>query len=76
MYVANEGKLVAAVAPAAAAAALAALRSVPGGEDAAEVGEVRDDPQALVIAETGFGGRRVVDMLVGRSAAADLLKRG
>jgi hydrogenase expression/formation protein HypE len=65
MYVANEGKLVAAVAPAAADAALAALRRVHGGEDAAEVGEVRDDPQALVIAETGFGGRRVVDMLVG-----------
>ncbi len=65
MYVANEGKLVAAVAPASADAALAALRSVPGGEHAAEVGEVRDDPQALVIAETGFGGRRVVDMLVG-----------
>ena len=53
------------VAPASADAALAALRSVPGGEHAAEVGEVRDDPQALVIAETGFGGRRVVDMLVG-----------
>jgi hydrogenase expression/formation protein HypE len=65
MYVANEGKLVAVVAPEAAGAALAALRGAPGGEDAAEVGEVRDDAQALVIAETTFGGRRVVDMLVG-----------
>jgi hydrogenase expression/formation protein HypE len=65
MYVANEGKLVAAVAPDAADAALAALRRAPGGEDAAAIGEVRDDPQALVLAETGFGGRRVVDMLVG-----------
>ena len=41
MYVANEGVLVAFVAPEAADAALAALRSVPGHEAAAEIGEVR-----------------------------------
>ena len=42
MYVANEGKLVAFVAPEAADAALAALRAVPGCERAAEIGEVQD----------------------------------
>src|ERR671934_2138993 len=40
MYVANEGKLVAFVAPEAADAALRALRAVPGCEQAAEIGEV------------------------------------
>jgi hydrogenase expression/formation protein HypE len=65
LYVANEGKLLAFVAPDAAADALAALRSVPGCEEAAEVGEVRAEPPGLVIVETAFGGRRVMDLLVG-----------
>jgi len=65
LYVANEGKLVAFVAPEAAADALAALRSVPGCEQAAEIGEVRPEPPGLVLVETAFGGRRVMDMLVG-----------
>jgi len=65
MYVANEGKLVAFVAPEGAEPALAALRSVPGGEQAAEIGEVRTDPPGMVLVETAFGGRRVMDELVG-----------
>jgi hydrogenase expression/formation protein HypE len=65
MYVANEGKLVAFVAPEAAGAALAALREAPGGEDAAEIGEVRTEPPGMVLVETAFGGRRVMDQLVG-----------
>ena len=65
MYVANEGKLVAFVAPEAADAALAALRSVPGCEQAAEIGEVRTEPPGMVLVETSFGGRRVMDQLVG-----------
>jgi hydrogenase expression/formation protein HypE len=65
MHVANEGVLVAAVAPEHAATALAALRRAPGGQDAAEVGEVRTDPAGMVIVETAFGGRRVMDQLVG-----------
>jgi hydrogenase expression/formation protein HypE len=65
MYVANEGKLVAFVAPEAAEAALAALREVPGCEEAAEIGEVRTEPPAMVLVETSFGGRRVMDQLVG-----------
>jgi hydrogenase expression/formation protein HypE len=65
MYVANEGKLVAFVAPTGAEEALAALRAVPGCEQAAEIGEVTSEPQALVLVETAFGGRRVMDLLVG-----------
>jgi len=65
MYVANEGKLVAFVAPEAAEAALAAMRAVPGCEQAAEIGEVKTEPPGMVLVETGFGGKRVMDQLVG-----------
>jgi hydrogenase expression/formation protein HypE len=65
MYVANEGKLVAFVAPNAAERALAALRSVDGCEAAAEIGEVRTEPPRMVLVQTSFGGRRVMDQLVG-----------
>ncbi|MDQ3858135.1 MAG: hydrogenase expression/formation protein HypE [Actinomycetota bacterium] len=65
MYVANEGKLVAFVAPEAAGEAVAALRSLPGCETAAEVGEVKSEPPGMVLVETAFGGRRVMDLLVG-----------
>jgi hydrogenase expression/formation protein HypE len=62
---ANEGTLVAVVAPDAAPAALAALREVPGGEEAAEIGEVRAEPAGMVLMRSGFGGTRVMDLLVG-----------
>jgi hydrogenase expression/formation protein HypE len=65
LYVANEGKLLAFVAADAAADALQALRTVPGCEDAADIGEVRTEPPGMVLVETGFGGRRVMDQLVG-----------
>jgi hydrogenase expression/formation protein HypE len=65
MYVANEGKFVAFVAPEKAEPALEALRAVPGCEQAAEIGEVRTEPPGMVLVETAFGGRRVMDQLVG-----------
>jgi hydrogenase expression/formation protein HypE len=65
MYVANEGKLVAIVGPDGAEAALDAMRALPGCEDAAEIGEVRTDPPGMVLVETSFGGKRVMDQLVG-----------
>jgi hydrogenase expression/formation protein HypE len=65
MYVANEGTFVAFVALEAADGALAALRSVPGFEGAAEIGEVKTEPPGLVLVETAFGGRRIMDLLVG-----------
>ena len=65
MYMANEGKLVAFVAPEATDDALTALRNVPGCEHAAEIGEVRTEPPGMVLMHTSFGGRRVMDQLVG-----------
>jgi hydrogenase expression/formation protein HypE len=65
MYMANEGKLVAFVSAEGADAALQALRSVPGCEAAAEIGEVKAEPPGMVLVRTAFGGRRVMDQLVG-----------
>ncbi|MDQ1682833.1 MAG: hydrogenase expression/formation protein HypE [Frankiaceae bacterium] len=65
LYVANEGKLVAFVAPEHAEAALTAMRGQPSGCDAAIIGEVRDEPPGRVLGRTTFGGHRLIDMLVG-----------
>lgn len=65
LYVANEGKFVAVVAPGEADAGLAALRSHPLGAEAAQVGEIVTEPAESVVLRTGFGGTRIVDMLVG-----------
>ncbi|MGF1472506.1 MAG: hydrogenase expression/formation protein HypE [Rubrobacteraceae bacterium] len=65
LYVANEGKLLAVVDPEQADAALEALRSVEGGEEASIIGEVREEPARMVLMHTGFGGTRMIDMLVG-----------
>jgi hydrogenase expression/formation protein HypE len=65
MYVANEGVFVAFVAPEAADAMLAALREVNGCERAAAIGEVKTEPPGMVLVNTAFGGRRVMDQLVG-----------
>ena len=65
LYVANEGKLVAVVAPEAANDALARLRGHPLGVDAAIIGEVQSEPPGLVFLDTALGGSRIVDMLVG-----------
>lgn len=65
MYVANEGTFVAFVAPEATDAALGALRSVQGCGDAAVIGEVKTEPPGMVLVDTAFGGRRVMDLLAG-----------
>jgi hydrogenase expression/formation protein HypE len=65
LYVANEGRLLAFVAPDAAEAALAAMRELPIGSGAAIVGEVTADPPGRVLGRTAFGGHRMIDMLVG-----------
>jgi hydrogenase expression/formation protein HypE len=65
LYVANEGKFVAVVAPEETDLALAALRSHPGGPDAAVIGEIREEPPGVVVLRTPIGGTRIVDMLVG-----------
>jgi hydrogenase expression/formation protein HypE len=65
LHIANEGQFLAVIASEHADAALAALRAVPGGERAVCVGEVRAEPKRCVIGVNGYGGTRVIDMLVG-----------
>ena len=66
MYVANEGQLVAFVAPERAGrrARRRCARST-GCEEAAEIGEVKTEPPGMVLVDTAFGGRRVMDLLAG-----------
>lgn len=65
LNVANEGKLIAVVAPEAADALLAAMRAHPLGRDAAIIGEVTADDQRFVQMTTSFGGGRIIDWLAG-----------
>ena len=66
LYLANEGKLAAIVAPEHCDAVLAAMRAHPLGRAAAVVGEVLADGQpGLVTLRSAFGGERVVDLLQG-----------
>ena len=65
LYVANEGKLVAVVAPDAAEVLLAGMRAHPLGRDAALIGTVIADEHRFVQMTTSFGGGRIVDWLAG-----------
>jgi hydrogenase expression/formation protein HypE len=65
MYVACEGRLVAVVDGDQAGQALAALRAHPLGAEAAIIGRVTAEPPGIVQLKTGFGGTRIVDLLVG-----------
>ncbi len=68
LQVANEGKMVCVVASDQAEAALAAMRANPYGADAAIIGhveEARPERGPKVFLHTGFGGKRILDMLVG-----------
>lgn len=65
LYLANEGKIAIVAPPDQADAALAALRAHPLGAGAAVIGRVQNGEPGRVTMRTGFGGRRIVDMLVG-----------
>lgn len=65
LYIANEGKLVAIVAPQAADAVLAAMQAHPRGAAAARIGTVLEDEHRFVRMQTRFGGQRIVDWLSG-----------
>lgn len=65
LYVANEGKLVAVVAPEAAERILGVMRAHPLGRDAALIGTVVADERHFVQMTTSFGGGRIVDWLSG-----------
>ncbi len=65
LHIANEGQLLAVVAPEVADEAVEVLRAVPGGEGAVVIGEVREQPARAVLSVSSYGGTRLVDMLVG-----------
>ncbi|MBY4677386.1 hydrogenase expression/formation protein HypE [Marinobacterium arenosum] len=65
LYFANEGKLVAVVPGEQAEAVLAAMQAHPAGRGSAIIGEVLAGPAGRVLVQTGFGGERILDMLVG-----------
>ena len=65
LYVANEGRFVAFVAPADGERALAILRAHPLGQGAALVGRVGEQSDGLVTMRSAIGATRIVDLLSG-----------
>ncbi|MEU3778228.1 hydrogenase expression/formation protein HypE [Streptomyces sp. NPDC032472] len=65
LYVANEGKLVAFVPREHADAVLDAMHAHPLGRRAAVIGEAVEAHPGIVVARTGLGGTRVVDLPIG-----------
>jgi hydrogenase expression/formation protein HypE len=65
LYVANEGKCLAIVAPDVADEVLEAMRDHPRGRDAAIVGEVVEERPGTVLMRSSIGALRVVDLLSG-----------
>lgn len=65
LYCANEGKMLAVVAPEDAQAAQAALRSRPEGENAAIIGRVTVERPGRVALRTAAGGARLLQKLAG-----------
>jgi len=65
LYVANEGVLVAFVAPTDTESVVAAMRQHPYGQNAVVIGEVVAEHSGTVLLKSSIGGTRVVDMLPG-----------
>ncbi|WP_238174642.1 hydrogenase expression/formation protein HypE [Kribbella kalugense] len=65
LYVANEGKLLAIVAPDDAEEVLAAMQAHPLGADAAIIGSCVEAHPGMVVTKTAFGATRVVDTPIG-----------
>ncbi len=65
LYLANEGKLLAFVAPQDAEAVLSVMQKDPVARDACIIGEVISDNPGRVFMQTRIGGKRIVDMLAG-----------
>jgi hydrogenase expression/formation protein HypE len=65
LFVANEGKLAAFVAPESAARVLEAMRANPLGRDAVLIGEAVESHPGMVLLKTEIGGTRIVDLPFG-----------
>jgi hydrogenase expression/formation protein HypE len=61
LYIANEGKLIAIIAPEAAEKVLDAMRQERYGEEAVIIGQVRPDPAGRVLLNTTLGSTRLVE---------------
>ncbi len=62
LFVANEGKLVAFVAPDRAGAVLAAMRATAEGREASRIGHVVAEHPGMALLKTEIGGTRVLDL--------------
>ncbi len=65
MYCANEGKIIAIVAPEEAERALEIMRSLPEGENAAVIGRVSERYPGKLVVKTQLGGSRIMQKLTG-----------
>ena len=65
LYVANEGKLVAVVAPEDTPSVIECMRNHKYGRNSDVIGTIALEPNGMVILDTIAGGQRIVDMLVG-----------
>jgi hydrogenase expression/formation protein HypE len=65
LYVANEGKLIAIVAPDKAEEILHIMQQNPYGAESAVIGEVTADHAGRVVLKTRLGASRIIDMLSG-----------
>lgn len=65
LFVANEGVLVAVVAPGDVEHLVSAMKEDEFGSDTVVIGEVLDSPKKQVLLKTGAGGIRIVDMISG-----------
>jgi len=63
--VANEGKLLAVVAPQIADQLIVRMRKHPLGTESQIIGEITGQPRDMVLMKTSIGGTRVVDVLFG-----------
>ena len=65
LYCANEGKLLAVVAPEAEQEILNAMQKTEEGKNAAVIGEVTDRYPGKLVMTTAFGGKRILQKLTG-----------
>jgi hydrogenase expression/formation protein HypE len=65
LQLANEGKVAMAVPASQSQRALDVMKAHPFGQHAAIIATCRPSPPGIVTIDTGFGGERILDMLVG-----------
>ncbi|GAV23779.1 hydrogenase expression/formation protein HypE [Carboxydothermus pertinax] len=64
---ANEGKVVVILPSEVATEVLETMKTHPLGQNAAIIGEVKNEPQGIVYLKNAFGGERIIDMPLGEN---------